>query len=127
MSKNPLLDEYKYSDGVPCDHPGCLHHISHPCEGCGRIGGQGYRQNDKRITDDEMKEVRLWVKNADIVNIETHEQCELLTRRIEQLFDYQHHKGKLSKRQGDEMEKLSKLVSDFEDEVYGDQLREWEG
>ena len=26
-------------DGEPCDHPGCLHHVSHPCEGCGRIGG----------------------------------------------------------------------------------------
>lgn len=27
-------------DGVACEHPGCLRHISHPCEGCGRIGGQ---------------------------------------------------------------------------------------
>lgn len=26
-------------DGEPCSHPGCLSHISHPCEGCGRIGG----------------------------------------------------------------------------------------
>jgi hypothetical protein len=26
-------------DGKPCDHPGCLSHISHPCEVCGRIGG----------------------------------------------------------------------------------------
>lgn len=26
-------------DGKPCFHPGCLSHISHPCEGCGRIGG----------------------------------------------------------------------------------------
>lgn len=26
-------------DGMPCSHPGCLNHISHPCEGCGRIGG----------------------------------------------------------------------------------------
>ena len=22
-----------------CGHPGCLSHVSHPCEGCGRIGG----------------------------------------------------------------------------------------
>lgn len=29
------------ADGQPCDHPGCLIHISHPCEGCGRIGGKG--------------------------------------------------------------------------------------
>lgn len=27
-------------DGVPCSHPGCLSHISHACEGCGRIGGK---------------------------------------------------------------------------------------
>lgn len=27
-------------DGVPCKHAGCLSHISHPCEGCGRIGGR---------------------------------------------------------------------------------------
>jgi len=23
----------------PCSHPGCLSHQTHPCEGCGRIGG----------------------------------------------------------------------------------------
>ena len=28
-------------DGQPCEHPGCLSHISHPCEGCGRIAGEG--------------------------------------------------------------------------------------
>jgi len=27
-------------DGEPCSHKGCLNHISHPCEGCGRIGGR---------------------------------------------------------------------------------------
>jgi hypothetical protein len=27
-------------DGEPCKHPGCLKHVTHPCEGCGRIGGQ---------------------------------------------------------------------------------------
>jgi ribosomal protein S27AE len=25
--------------GIPCKHVGCLHHITHPCEGCGRVGG----------------------------------------------------------------------------------------
>ena len=24
----------------PCDHPGCMHHVTHPCEGCGRQWGQ---------------------------------------------------------------------------------------
>jgi hypothetical protein len=28
-------------DGEECGHPGCRAHISHPCEGCGRIGGRG--------------------------------------------------------------------------------------
>lgn len=27
--------------GAPCEHPGCLSHLSHPCEGCGRVGGKG--------------------------------------------------------------------------------------
>ena len=34
-----LVKRKKIPDGEPCDHPGCLSHISHPCEGCGRIGG----------------------------------------------------------------------------------------
>ena len=29
----------KYND-IPCEHPGCLHHFTHPCEGCGRFYGQ---------------------------------------------------------------------------------------
>lgn len=24
----------------PCAHSGCLSHVTHPCEGCGRIAGQ---------------------------------------------------------------------------------------
>ena len=27
-------------DGVPCDHVGCLQHVSHPCEVCGRVAGR---------------------------------------------------------------------------------------
>ena len=26
-------------DGESCDHPGCLSHVTHPCELCGRIAG----------------------------------------------------------------------------------------
>jgi hypothetical protein len=38
----PKSDAYTPNlvDGEPCDHPGCLSHVSHPCEGCGRIGGR---------------------------------------------------------------------------------------
>jgi hypothetical protein len=35
MKQRPIL-----RPGEPCKHPGCLSHISHPCEGCGRIGGR---------------------------------------------------------------------------------------
>lgn len=27
-------------DGEPCEHRGCLSHVTHPCEGCGRTGGR---------------------------------------------------------------------------------------
>ena len=32
--------EGRLEDGEPCNHPGCLSHSSHPCEGCGRIQGR---------------------------------------------------------------------------------------
>ena len=37
-------------DGEPCGHPGCLAHISHPCEVCGRIGGR-MDEIDKKIEE----------------------------------------------------------------------------
>ena len=33
------IPNIKLRDGEPCSHTGCLNHITHPCEGCGRIGG----------------------------------------------------------------------------------------
>lgn len=30
-----------YKDGEPCAHPGCLGHVTHPCEVCGRFRAQG--------------------------------------------------------------------------------------
>lgn len=29
----------KLERGEPCSHPGCLSHVSHPCEGCGLAAG----------------------------------------------------------------------------------------
>jgi hypothetical protein len=29
-----------YKFGEPCDHTGCASHITHPCEGCGRIAAR---------------------------------------------------------------------------------------
>lgn len=45
----------KYDSGQPCEHKGCLSHISHPCEGCGRIGGEGivyeWSTEEERLID----------------------------------------------------------------------------
>lgn len=35
-------------DGLPCGHPGCLSHVTHPCEGCGRIAG--HYQSEANMT-----------------------------------------------------------------------------
>ena len=35
------LSEEHYPAGVPCKHPGCFNHVTHPCEYCGRIAGKG--------------------------------------------------------------------------------------
>lgn len=40
MRGGVIVGERELRDGVPCGHPGCLSHISHPCEGCGRVGGR---------------------------------------------------------------------------------------
>ena len=32
----PITKE-EYDDGEPCSHIGCLNHVTHPCENCGRI------------------------------------------------------------------------------------------
>ena len=38
--------------GEPCRNPGCLSHISHPCEGCGRIGGRYPGKNTKEAASE---------------------------------------------------------------------------
>ncbi len=48
--KDPMKMEIKSDE--PCGHPGCLSHISHPCEVCGKIAGQswdrsGYTSNGR--------------------------------------------------------------------------------
>ena len=34
------LSDKIYNNGEPCDHAGCLSHVTHPCEGCGRVAGR---------------------------------------------------------------------------------------
>ena len=41
------LDFDLLKPGEPCGHKGCLHHVTHPCGGCGRIAGRGYAYKGK--------------------------------------------------------------------------------
>ena len=41
---SPRMRDNLREDGVPCGHAGCLSHVTHPCEGCGRIAGSYYRK-----------------------------------------------------------------------------------
>lgn len=34
-------------EGEPCTHPGCLKHVTHPCEGCGRVGGRSMTSGER--------------------------------------------------------------------------------
>jgi hypothetical protein len=35
----------------PCGHPGCLQHITHPCENCGRVAGRKYCEEGDRCPE----------------------------------------------------------------------------
>jgi len=38
---------FKYKEGEPCEHIGCLNHKTHPCENCGRINGSNTFLQDR--------------------------------------------------------------------------------
>lgn len=40
------MDPDDLPDGIPCSHRGCLNHLTHPCEGCGRVGGKKNNLNN---------------------------------------------------------------------------------
>jgi len=39
-------------EGEPCLHPGCLQHITHPCEVCHRVGGRGVAVYDIALEEE---------------------------------------------------------------------------
>jgi hypothetical protein len=51
------------SPGQACDHPGCLSHVTHPCEGCGRIAGRGYYLASQPIIPVDLQDIRRWADN----------------------------------------------------------------
>jgi hypothetical protein len=40
IKENAIRIAKAIKEGEPCGHPGCLQHLSHPCEKCGRKGGR---------------------------------------------------------------------------------------
>ena len=39
FSRGGCQSSFEGIDGEPCGHSGCMSHVSHPCEGCGRVNG----------------------------------------------------------------------------------------
>lgn len=57
-----------YLDGEPCHHPGCLQHVTYPCEGCGRIAGKNfptlYRYESSSFTGNKLS---LWLSTFKVI------------------------------------------------------------
>lgn len=83
MSNEHSSDERQLKQGEPCGHSGCLSHVSHPCEGCGRVGGLSFSiPEDKRRLLDSPPFVPLTLKNAtSVINGEAIEDGESIEIR----------------------------------------------
>lgn len=51
-------------DGVPCSHPGCLSHRTHPCEGCGRVSGRRVPPNPIALLLEAMGDRRAEIRRT---------------------------------------------------------------
>ena len=62
---------HQLHDGVPCGHRGCLSHVSHPCEGCGRIAGNltlrssGADSEPQEIECEELSDLDVTIPEGD--------------------------------------------------------------
>lgn len=54
-----------HPDGEPCEHPGCLAHISHPCDGCGRVAGRSVHRGC-RLCREPVEQARIALLNSDV-------------------------------------------------------------
>jgi len=75
-----LKKKKNLSDGDPCNHPGCLSHMSHPCEGCGRVAGKPISNLERKKPSQRVRE--LVVYGRDGVKYEA-----VLALSVEQLAD----------------------------------------
>jgi hypothetical protein len=62
----------RYKDGEPCSHPGCLSHISHPCEGCGRTGGRYPAPASETLSDDVLDDAQALTVATNLRNAILH-------------------------------------------------------
>lgn len=60
------MGKEKLIDGEPCDHRGCLNHVTHPCEGCGRIVGHALSDDTKSGLAGECYEACLNYQDKDL-------------------------------------------------------------
>ncbi len=54
---------------TPCAHLGCMSHVSHPCEGCGRKWGGPRATKEKTMrpnADQEAGKAKAWNKNVPV-------------------------------------------------------------
>jgi len=49
-----------FKDGIACDHPGCLNHTIHSCEGCGRMMGRSFVSDEERYKFIEQDLKKTW-------------------------------------------------------------------
>lgn len=63
QSNKPFIDDIVEGkieylrEGEACVHIGCINHISHPCEICGRIGAVGSKWIYKSVLNDEKNRI----------------------------------------------------------------------
>ena len=104
-------------DGEPCGHPGCLAHISHPCEVCGRIGGR-MDEIDKKIEEYcqiiEKKAVTIYGEDDDPFGSVLDDRNTLVRigrQLIEQLKECRRENGELNRLFDLQQTRMNKAVA----------------
>ena len=82
----------KLKDGEPCGHPGCLHHSSHPCEGCGRVNGVRIMDYQNKILRNKVYEA---LKILYWENLLTKEQREIMFEHEQGIRERETYRGSL--------------------------------
>lgn len=80
----------EYKDREPCTHKGCLSHITHPCEVCGRIAGRNATRVKKRgvfFNREYLTRIYVLQNGEDAIRIVTYklDKASLYVTRINSL------------------------------------------